>query len=882
MKNKKRNYVMIANVLCLSVALHALPPSPQTIMKATQRAATAARSTPAQRMLEQMVRDTSFRSGISTSLPYQPVIFPLQEPRATLSLDEIKRQITFQAYTPQLFSSWVHHINQSPYQKLLYQNFLSLSLQGMQPAPADKKLLLNYLRTEAQRLLTEVKKGPVQQGSGQPDDAPLYRMEAQVEQEELPEADAATRSVLSYIKTPQQRAALQQLGFCLTSMGLYGEEEEVKFLQQIYAQEQHSVLEPVVMAWVVRSLFALGANQEAHSLLKQTPSSNFKKQFELFEQRRFPALQNRLQVDPSFAAWKPMVQKTDPSGVVLFDFSALATDTFMEWRNMLQGKESTAKMPDIQAAVAKPASRTERLFNRKYPSGLTRTDEERLVRDWLDYYKHGYFKPRNQIEVIEGMSAAKANNVMEYIYYMTMEEAEELILKPLRETGRLPEFMYTAGLIPNTERLPHGYYKNKFNKNIARFVELADEDGTIYTHNVELKDLVIGMRDYTFEQGFSYRNHPELTKGLRRNWEEMVTQIEKKGLRADRNYINKLWHKPVQYHDGQKVINVSLRDYFTQVRHSAVYEEDVAPSFYLNSPKWVAWENERRSLRATEKIVSNPQDEKFINRWQRKRALKHPEDYMTLEQFANVMRTAFLSRYGNAPRVILEKGLEMSPAEMNIRDIPPSTNTVKVNNFEKIGGVCQMSFGDGGYAGPVEAGYDGTSTVPRFESHVFDQVEVVVFDMENLTPIVVTLDKVSYLKDLKKPDVDRERASTMMSDGLDLSRDLLTVEQEEKALANVPNLRATIYPVRRISHPEKVPYMHGGGLAGYLALFTPDFYPLKKVKLLREVNGKKQWVTQYYVHKAVPFLAGTIHRENLTLAPQVQDRIYVPPQEKQK
>ncbi len=61
------------------------------------------------------------------------------------------------------------------------------------------------------------------------------------------------------------------------------------------------------------------------------------------------------------------------------------------------------------------------------------------MRDWLDYYKHGYFKPRNQIEVIEGMSAAKANNVMEYIYYMTMEEAEELILKPLRETGRLPE-----------------------------------------------------------------------------------------------------------------------------------------------------------------------------------------------------------------------------------------------------------------------------------------------------------------------------------------------------------------------------------------------------------------------------------------------------------
>ena len=638
------------------------------------------------------------------------------------------------------------------------------------------------------------------------------------------------------------------------------------------------------MAWVARSLYALGAEAQAHELVAQAPNSNFKKQLTLFEERRFPAMQNSLRADPAFASLPSVAQTEDPSEVILFDFSALAADTFVQWRRQLQHPEEDvqAQTPVVaQETPAQTASAPRLYFRKTYPSGLTKADEERLVRDWLDYYKHGYFKPRNQIEVMEGMSAAKANNVMEYIYYMTMEEAEELILKPLRETGQLPEFMYTEDLIPDTERLPHGYYKNKFNKNIARFVELADEDGTIYTHNVELKDLVIGMRDYTFEQGFSYRNHPELTKGLRRNWEEMVAQIEKKGLRADRNYINRLWHKPVQYYDGTQAVNVSLRDYFTQTRRSAVYEQDVSPSFYLNSPKWVAWENERRSLRATERVVADPQDETFINRWQRKRVLKHPEDYMTLEQFADVMKTAFLSRYGNAPRVILERGLEMSPAEMLIRDISPSTRTVKVNNFEKVGGVCQMSFGDGGYAGPVRAGYDGTSTVARFEPHVFDQVEVVVFDMEALAPAVVTLEKVSYLKDLKKPDVDRERASTMMSDGLDSSRDLLTVEQEEKALANVPNLRATIYPINRISHPEKVPYMHGGGLAGYLALFTPDFYPLKKVKLLREVNGKKQWVTQYYVHKAVPFLAGTIHRENLTLAPQVADRVYDPATKKQ-
>ena len=94
--------ITVASVLGMSVALHGLPPSPQSIVEATQRAAvaatTAARSTPAQRMLAQMVRDTSFRSGISTSLPYKPVVFPLQEPLATLSLDEIKRQR--KNYTP--------------------------------------------------------------------------------------------------------------------------------------------------------------------------------------------------------------------------------------------------------------------------------------------------------------------------------------------------------------------------------------------------------------------------------------------------------------------------------------------------------------------------------------------------------------------------------------------------------------------------------------------------------------------------------------------------------------------------------------------------------------------------------------------------------------
>jgi len=514
--------------------------------------------------------------------------------------------------------------------------------------------------------------------------------------------------------------------------------------------------------------------------------------------------------------------------------------------------------------------RMNRRYGRAYPSGLQ--DEERIIQDWMEYYKNGYFKPRNQIEVIEGMSAAKANNIMEYLYYMSMPDAEDLILKPLRETGRLPDFMYDAQLIPGTHRLPFGYYKNKFNQNIARFVELAEEDGTIYTHNVELKDLVTSMKDYTFKQGFMYQNSPELTQGLRKNWEELVHQIETLGVRADRRLVNKLWKKPVRLPGGTMV---SLRDYFTQTRHSFASDTDVTPSFYLNSPKWVAWENERRDLRAKEKLLAvSPEEETFINRVQRWRVLGNPDDYLTLEQFADVMRTSYMKSYGRRRDVsIFEQSSDLSPAVMGIRDEIPSSTTIKVNNFDKLGGVCQMSFTDGGYMGPVREGYDGTSTVDRFDPQVFNEVEVVVFDVQTLQPQVVKLDKVSYLKDLKKPDINKVRASTMVSDGLDFSRDLLTVEKEEQSLLKIPHLRATIYPKSRLSYADKIPYMYGGGLAGYLALFTPDFYPLKKVKILREVNGKKQWVTQYYVRREVASLAGMIHRERLTFTPQVQNRI---------
>ena len=507
------------------------------------------------------------------------------------------------------------------------------------------------------------------------------------------------------------------------------------------------------------------------------------------------------------------------------------------------------------------------LMSNQYPSGLK--DEESIIRDWLEYFKNGYFRPRNQVEAIEGMSAAKANNVMEYLYYMPLEEAEKVILNPIRETGRLPDFMYDDRLIAGTKRLPAGYYKNKFNENVTRFVELAEEDGSIYTHNVELKDLATSMADYSFKQGFRYTNDPQMTAGLRHNWKELVAEIRKPGLRADRDLINALWRKPVKL-DGGKT--VSLKEYFTQTRPTAFFKEGRMPEFFLNSNKWVAWENERRNLAAAEYIdQSTPDHLSWLERVQNWFVLGKTSSYLTLEQFGNIMASQYRKSFGAAVRTNEQEYTH----GVVLEDATPSSMTVKINNFDKVGGVCQMSFSEGGYMGRVKPGYDGTSTVSRFDFIRFPKVPVVTFDFGTLKPHIVTLESVPYLRDLKEPDLDQVRASTMVGDGLDPTRDLLGVREAEAALFKIPHLKATLYPRARLEGYDqaKPKYLDGGGLAGYLTLFTPDFYPIKKIKRLRFKGLKPYIETQYFIRREVAALAGLIHRDRLTFTEQVQDRI---------
>ena len=257
------------------------------------------------------------------------------------------------------------------------------------------------------------------------------------------------------------------------------------------------------------------------------------------------------------------------------------------------------------------------------------------------------------------------------------------------------------------------------------------------------------MKDYTFKQGFTFENSSELTNGLRRNWEIIVEEVRRSNITSiNRKLITRAWYKQVALPGGK---SVSLHTYFLQTRKTAFFDKAV-PEFYLNSPKWVALENERRNLIAKEYPFASS-DAHAFNLLQQRLILGNADKYITLEQFGALMTSLYQQTYGKARTQIINEGavsMQNDPL-LGLKAQTPSSTTIKVNNFDKLGGVCQASFGDGGYMGPVRAGYDGTSTVARFEPVVFENVRVVTFDMSTLQPRVVTLDKVSYVKDLKKP-----------------------------------------------------------------------------------------------------------------------------------
>lgn len=707
----------------------------------------------------------------------------------------------------------------------------------------------------------------------------------------------------------EARLAMEALGNAY-GLGWYGTLQDGAALIKLYHKLEAGELEPLAFTASARALLALNDIIHLEMLLAVAPRTEAYEAFVKFLRQEHYAVRIPAKSEPvqpvNVQPFKGTMELVSRPGLSLFDFSSRAASEYLETASRLR----SARASDVQAKTAVPEAQPASVqelalqamqidlsapsleleeielsalpldlgqinlpaptfeenirpnpITKRFPSGLQ--DEEQVIKDWMEFYRNGYFQPRDQIEAIRGMSAAKANNIMEYFYYMPLEEAERVILDPIRQTGRLPDFMYDNKLIPGTQRLPAGYYKNKFNKNIKRFVELAEEDGSIFLHNVELKEMATALEDYTFEQGFSYANDPAMSAGLRRNWRALVEEIERPGFRADRTLVNELWRKPVEIGNGK---TVSLAEYFTQTRRSAFFEEGSTPEFYLNSPKWVALENERRNLAAQEYINRfGGQKRSWWDRVQDFFVLGRRDRYLTLEEFGNVMvdewSKSFSVSGGGQSSMLAAEGSD------------PSSLTIKVNNFDKVGGVCQMSFSDGGYAGAVRPGYDGTSTVNRFTPVEFQNVPVVSFDMETRTPRVMTLATVPYVKDLKKPDLDQLRASTMVGDGLDATRDLLSVQRAEGVLHFIPHLKATIYPHARLAGQNNLPpFLDGGGLGAYLALFTPDFFPLKKVNRLRWVDGKLRIVPEYFVRKEVPALSGTIHRNHITFTEQIEDR----------
>ncbi len=739
-----------------------------------------------------------------------------------------------------------------------------------------------------------------------------------------------TEMIQAFSKNPAVRQALEAVGDA-SGLGLYGSLEDEKLLHQFYNALQQTPLEPLALTVAVRACVNIKAMNTLEKILQQAPRTETYEALSAWLEEdkilvnkvektgeiqpvnlldiTFPLLHisrlSRLHLDSSARASRSycslrvlpqensaaVAEAVQPHPIVdlaVMDAELQQQGTLRlevpelvkkvertEDASSLPGKKRADLLPvSSQSGVYEPVIPEQlpsvNLITKQYPSGLQ--DAAGLVRYWQTSYELGRFHPRDQIEGIVGMSPEKANNVMEYLYYMTMEEAERTILQPMLLSGRLPDFMYDARLIPGTKRLPAGYYKNKFNDNVKRFLELAAEDGSVVAHNVELTDLIMSMADYTFEQGFAFTNDARMSAELRANWKVIVNEVQRRGLQADRHLMNRMWTKPIELKDG-KII--SLRMYFSQTSPSAFFEEGRMPQFYLNSPKWVSWENERRNLAAQayiDQMESTPSNRPWWQRgWEKVQdffVLGKRSNYLTLDQFGQLMTDQYLNTYGRAWQ---ENRFELGEDPTG----GPSTCTMQVNNFDKLGGVCQSSFGDGGYMGRLPQGYDGTSTVSRFTPIEFKDVPVVGFDLGTLAPQVMTLESVPYLKDLKVPNINKTRASIMVRDGLDVTRDLLSVQQAEAALFKIPHLKATIYPKSRLAAYEGTipPFMDGGGLAGYLALFTPDFYPLKKIMRLRWQNGRPHWVPEYFVRKEIPALSGPIHRDHLTFSYMLFGRI---------
>lgn len=728
-------------------------------------------------------------------------------------------------------------------------------------------------------------------------------------------------------KNPTIRRALEATGD-VSAIGLYGTATDGELLYQFYEALYKTPLEPLALTAVVRACVTLHAIDTLRAVLIKAPHTTTYDALYHWAQYRLmdlhipaktenaatvdlaelgkilPAISRLagLHLDSSLRSSRAYyslrasfdVLKEQPTATPLVSASNLdATPTPVplpdhlgKEEGVILAKNSSLGAPSKQPTNLLPVSEETGVYEpvipeanelpyvnpitKQYPSGLENAD--RLVKIWMEYYQNGYFKPRNQIEAIRGMSPAKANNIMEYLYYLSLPEAERVILDPIRQTGRLPDFMYDARLIPGTKRLAAGYYKNKFNENVSRFIELAGEDGSVFTRNAELVDLITSMEDYNFEQGFAFTNDPQMSAALRQNWKVIVNEVLRHGMKADRKLMNRMWVAPIALKDG-KVI--SLRKYFSQKSPSAFFDEGRMPEFYLNSPKWVSWENERRNLAAQEYIDQMTPRQEHRPWWQRGWekmqdwfVLGKRTSYLTLTQFGRIMVEQYKRSFGEA----------WSQANMDLLADPtggPSTCTMTVNNFDQLGGVCQASFSDGGFSGRLPSGYDGTSKISRFKPINFENVPVVGFDLASLEPKVLTLQSVPYLQDLKKPNVNKLRASIMVRDGLDVTRDLLDVGSAEKALFKIPHLKATIYPHSRLAaYKGEVPqFMDGGGLAGYLALFTPDFYPLKKVFRLRFQEGRFKFVPEYFVRKEVVSLAGLVHRDHLTFTYMLFGRI---------
>ncbi|MDD6152500.1 MAG: hypothetical protein PUC11_00930, partial [Elusimicrobia bacterium] len=228
------------------------------------------------------------------------------------------------------------------------------------------------------------------------------------------------------------RLALEALGDAY-GVGWYGTLQDGAALIKLYRTLGAGELEPLAFTASARALLALNDIGRLETLLAFAPRTEAYESFVQFLQQenyavRIPAKTEAVRPVNVLPFKGPMELVSRP-GLSLFDFSSNATAEYLVTASRLRATRASAaqaKTPAPQAqsaAVQTPSLQNVKIdlsapalelgetalptssatptfeenirpnpITKRFPSGLQ--DEEQVIKDWMEYYRNGYFQPR--------------------------------------------------------------------------------------------------------------------------------------------------------------------------------------------------------------------------------------------------------------------------------------------------------------------------------------------------------------------------------------------------------------------------------------------------------------------------------------------------------